>query len=265
MAGKIIKIIHMKLKIFKKSNFSTTLFVAASLIVFLALSMIYLVQKISLDFIQINDYANNIYKGSGNEDEYYFKKSKTIHDPFITMNPDFDKILSGPIISPNDPSMGDREAQVVIVYYSDFSCDYCQKQEQVLKEIVAKYKYQVKLIWKDYPENDKNSKSYRSAVAARCAQAQDSFWAYHDFLYEFSDRLSEDTYLEIADTLKLDNENFKKCMNSENPQKLINNNIEEADALDIIGIPFMYINDQEILGEIDFETLDEMVQHKLDK
>lgn len=252
-------------KFYKKLKFSTTFFVGISLALFFGLAVIHFLGKIGADYIQIDRYVQDNKKDYDDNDRYFLKKTKTIKDPFITRNPELDEFLSGPIVDSHDPSMGDREAGVVIVYYSDFTCDFCQKQEQILKKIVEKYKYQVKIIWKDYPENDRSSISYRSAIAGRCAQSQDVFWPYHDFLYEFSDRLNNDTFLEIADILKLDRQKFEKCLNGEEPKKLINRNIEEADALNIIGIPFMYINDKDILGEIDFETLDEMVAYELNK
>src|SRR3989339_697258 len=254
----------MKFKFFKKIKFPTIILVSSALIIFLSLSMIYLFGKIGADYIQINKYKSDSNDELlGNEEQYYFKKAEKIIDPFITRNPDFDRLLAGPIIGNNDPTMGDREARVTIVFYSD--CSYCQIQEQILKKILQKYEYQVRLIWKDYPKNDKDSRSYKSAIAARCAQAQNSFWPYHDFLYEFSDRLNTDTYLEIAEILNLDKDKFTKCLDGEESQKLINKNMEEADLLDIAGIPFMYINTQEIMGQIDFETLDQMITHELSK
>src|SRR3989339_649824 len=167
----------MKFKFFKKIKFPTIILVSSALIIFLSLSMIYLFGKIGADYIQINKYKSDSNDELlGNEEQYYFKKAEKIIDPFITRNPDFDRLLAGPIIGNNDPTMGDREARVTIVFYSDFDCSYCQIQEQ-----------------------------------------------------------------------------------------LINKNMEEADLLDIAGIPFMYINTQEIMGQIDFETLDQMITHELSK
>src|SRR3989339_824480 len=185
----------MKFKFFKKIKFPTIILVSSALIIFLSLSMIYLFGKIGADYIQINKYKSDSNDELlGNEEQYYFKKAEKIIDPFITRNPDFDRLLAGPIIGNNDPTMGDREARVTIVFYSDFDCSYCQIQEQILNK-----------------------------------------------------------------------DKFTKCLDGEESQKLINKNMEEADLLDIAGIPFMYINTQEIMGQIDFETLDQMITHELSK
>ena len=183
-------------------------------------------------------------------------------DPLITKNPSLKDMLGGPIISKRDPSLGDREARVTIVQYSDFSCQFCQVQEQHLKELVAKNKYRVRLFWKDYPESNEDSESFRAAVAARCAQAQDQFWPYHDLLYEFNS-FDPASFVRIAELLKLDLNQFNICLSSEEAKQLVRDNIEEADALNINGVPFIFINNQSVLGASSYPELENIVKSEL--
>ncbi len=216
-------------------------------------------------FAIMSQYRSEIKKKIFLPDKYYFKENQQADDPYITRNPNLRDILAGPIISAADPAMGDETASVVIVEYSDFICEYCAEQEQLLKKIVSDYKHKVRLIWKDYPELDQDSVSYRAAIAGRCAQEQEQFWPYHDFLYEYRDRLNRETFTEIAEMLKLNIKEFSACLESDKVKDQIEDNIAEANALDISGIPFVYVNDQEIMGQVDYEDLKKIIEIELGK
>lgn len=121
------------------------------------------------------------------------------------------------------------------------------------------------LIWKDYPINNVLAPSYQSAIAARCAEEQSEFWPYHDILFEESHNLNKQTFMEIAEELNLNEKKFEKCLDSDEIKNLINDNIIEANALDINGIPFIFINKQEIMGEISLDELKKIIESELDK
>ncbi len=245
-------------EIFKKPKFPTTLFVIASISALIILGLVYI-------FLYINTNYQSKIKKSNSNDKYYLNENYKEGDLLITKRYGLKDILTGPIITSLDPSQGFEGAPITIVEFSDFKCKYCFKQEQYLKKLTQKYKYKVRLIWKDYPESDVESVSYKAAIAARCAQEQDMFWQYHDFLYDKSINLIESDFYEIAEMLNLNLESFKKCYIEIKPKDLINDNILEADALDISGIPFVYINDQEIMGESSFEELEKIVEIELNK
>ncbi len=238
------------------------LFVSSSL---LALVLFWLFgYYISLNRVGLRESEQREVAGGRSSERFYLNKNFKQVDNLITKVPDLEDMLTGPIITDADPSMGDKYAPVVIVYFADFECQYCQKQEQKIKKIVANYKHKTRFVWKDYPESKEDSPSFQAAVAARCAQEQGKFWQFHDFLYEFS-QLNQETYLKIADILKLDKNRFITCLESDRPRALIKDNIDEANALDIGGIPFVYINDQQIMGEFNYEDLERIVKIELNR
>ena len=114
-------------------------------------------------------------------------------------------------------------------------------------------------------ENDENSISFQAAIAARCAQEQNQFWPFHDLLYKNNNNLTQLKFLNFADQLGLNRAKFVKCLDNNNIRQLIKDNIKEANALNITGIPFIYVNNQEVMGEISLEELEKIVEIKLDK
>ncbi len=182
-----------------------------------------------------------------------------------TKVPRLKDMLAGPIISGLDPGMGNEKAPVAVVIFSDYQCDFCREQEQILKNLLNQYGDKIRLIWKDYPESDENSISFLAAVAGRCAQEQKKFWEYHDLLFQNSGGLNSKILFELARKLNLNINQFNYCLSGNEAEQLVKDNIEEADALGISGVPFIYVNDREVMGEITLEELGEIIEIELNK
>lgn len=255
-----------KIKNIKKNR--VYIFVVFSLFIFFVSAAFYF--WLNLNMANKNNFERLIVNNADLEnnnsgDKLYLKEEYDNSDPYITKVPRLKDMIRGPIITAADPSQGNLEAPVTIVIFSDFKCQYCFNQEQVLKKIKEKNKDSIRLIWKDYPEKDVHSESYEAAVAARCAQKQGVFWQFHDYLYDNSGKLSSTEYYRIAEQLKLDIKKFKNCFEGSESAHLVNDDIEEANALNIGGIPFIYVNDKEIIGEIEEAELQKIIQDEIDK
>ncbi|MEA3449930.1 MAG: thioredoxin domain-containing protein [Patescibacteria group bacterium] len=237
----------------KKNKFNIKLFVIFSLLLFIFV-------VISMFFVLFRPYFVLTKRSEKNfENRYYFEENIDNNDPYINKVPNFADLLAGPIISESDPIRGNKEAEVAIVIFSDFVCSFCASQEKLINKALLEYDKKIMFIWKDYPETNKNSLSYRSALAGRCAQAQNRFWDYHDELYK-TEKLEQDSFIRIAENLGLDKNKFNNCLKSVEADGLIQDNIEEANALDINGIPFMYVNKQEIFGQVNYDDLKRVIE-----
>jgi protein-disulfide isomerase len=241
------------LKIFKQPKFPAKLFIAASLAIFIFFYFL---------FFLINTHFNTT-KKSDVSSKYYLNENYSEGDLLATKVPRLEDMLTGPIISDLDPGMGNEKAPVAIVIFSDYQCGFCRKQEQILKNLLNQYGDKIRLIWKDYPESDENSISFLAAVAGRCAQEQKKFWEYHDLLFQNSGGLNSKILFELARKLNLNINQFNYCLSGNEAEQLIKDNIEEADALGISGVPFIYVNDREIMGQIDLEELKKIIDKEL--
>ena len=247
----------------KKPNFPTAFFVAASLATFILFAIFFFIIKINFPSnFRRSPLQETATRQSG---KYYLNKNYSEGDLLITKVPNLKDILTGPIITDLDPNLGAKNAPITIVEFSDFECDFCHEQEQMLKQILDKYQNKIRLIWKDYPESNEDSISFQAAIAARCAEKQNQFWAFHDLLYQNSNNLTRLKFLNFADQLDLNRAKFVRCLDNDNIKQLIKNNIKEANALNIKGVPCIYVNDQEVMEEISFEELRRIVEIELNK
>ncbi len=237
---------------------SNVLLIGAALLAFIFTGILYFIITIySINHVSQNKKTNNLIK------RIYLNNDYKDTDPFITKNPSLEDMLTGPIISKLDPISGNDNAPVSIVEFADYTCYFCYQEEQLLKKIMKDYKDKVNLVWKDYPEGKIDSTSWQAAIAARCAGEQGKFWEYHNKLFENYKNLNNDLFERIAKQLDLNMNKFKSCQKSKKIVNLIKDNIDEADALDIEGIPFVYVNNQEIMGYMKEEDLKKIIDLEL--
>jgi len=86
------------------------------------------------------------------------------------------------------PVLGDSNAKVILVEFSDFECPYCARHfKQTYPEIKSNYidKGIVKLVFKNYPLPF-HSSAQKAAEGAECAKEQGKFWEMHDKLFTAS-------------------------------------------------------------------------------
>ena len=83
-------------------------------------------------------------------------------------------------------------------------------------------------------------------------------------MYEFA-KFDRDTFLNIAEIVGLDRGRFEVCLDTQEAVNLVHDNILEADALNITGVPFLYVNDTRVQGSMSYEELESLVKEELDK
>ncbi|MCK4540142.1 thioredoxin domain-containing protein [Candidatus Parcubacteria bacterium] len=246
------------LKKITKNKIYAYFFVVVSLMAFLFLLGFYLL-------VYLNNYYNQLIIANQKSYSKQVKKIKAdISDPYITKVYNPKDAIKEPILWTEDPVLGFSGAPITIFIYSDYDCAYCAEQLEMIKSSVKKHENKIKLIWKDYPETNFDSVSYKAAVAARCADEQDLFWEYNESLFFESANLSQDIFNKIALEIGLNINDWQSCLSKDSIKKLINDNIFEADALLINGVPFVYVNNQGYLGGIEAGELENLIERKLD-
>ena len=255
--NKTMKLLN-KNKLTLKIFIVTSLFAAVVFFIFFAGFKFYLVNMTDI-----------LEKGMVSEDtsSSIIERDNNHRDPFITRNIASEEMITEPIIAEDSISLGPEDALVTIVEFSDFQCQYCREQEQVIRDLVEnEYPGKVRLVWKDFPINNRNTSSWQASKAARCANEQGSFWEYHDLLYKNNDRLGQELFLELAGELGLNQNIFYKCLlDNDRIDDRIETNIIEANLLGISGIPFLYINGTGMMGKVNERDLRKLIEAELNE
>lgn len=152
------------------------------------------------------------------------------------------------------PTLGDEEAPVTMVEYSDFQCPYCgQFAREVEPELVDEYVEDgtLKIEWRDFPYL--GQESVNAALAARAAQEQGRFWEFHEVLYDNQDSqnsgaFSDDNLMRLAEEAGVDPAKLQESLTSSEYQEEVGTDFEEGQQRGITGTPTFIINGETIVG-----------------
>ena len=158
---------------------------------------------------------------------------------------------------------GDAGAPVTIIEFSDFQCPFCERAYLVIKELLAKYKGQVKLAYRDFPLRQIHPQAQPAAEASRCAGEQGKFWQYHDRLFENPSQLNGVALLEHAVALELDQKQFDGCLASGKFRAQIEQDLQDGNRLGVNGTPAFFINGVEVSGAQPAAVFEKIVKAEL--
>ncbi|WP_013320749.1 DsbA family protein [Gloeothece verrucosa] len=141
----------------------------------------------------------------------------------------------------NSPTLTASAQKLVMVEFSDFQCPFCSKMYVNLKKFLGKHSQEVSLTYKHYPLSQIHKEAMPAALAAWAASQQGQFWPFHDRLFSQQDKLGEKLYLDIANELALNLEQFNRDRNSEAARSAIEQDMAVAENLGIEGTPYLVI------------------------
>lgn len=180
----------------------------------------------------------------------------------------------------NAAFMGNKDAKVTVVEYSDYECPFCRKffvntVAQFEKDYVSTGK--VKFVYKDFPLHSIHPKSLPAANAARCAGAQDKYYEMHNALFETYDSWInganlKDSLTTVAKNIGLNTETFGKCLSDFTYKDAIQKDYTEGYYLGVRGTPTTFVNgkmittaDGESAGAMDYAVLKSEIDKALAK
>ncbi len=159
------------------------------------------------------------------------------------------------------PTLGPDDAPVSIVIFDDFECPYCAKVVPLLREVLAAYPDQVKLVYKNFPLGmHKNARI--AAVAGLAAAQQGKFWQLHDLLFANYKKLSEQKITQLAEEAGLDMEKFARARNNPQLRQQINAELQEGRKIGVRGTPTIFVNGRR-LPQRSKTAFDQLIQAEL--
>lgn len=98
-----------------------------------------------------------------------------------------------------------------------------------------------------------------AAEASECADEQDAFWAYHDYLFshqkgENQGAFSQENLKKFAVELKLNSQTFNQCLDAGKYQAVVRAEVDAAQALGVRSTPVFLINGLPVVGALPFDA-----------
>jgi len=166
-------------------------------------------------------------------------------------------------LASGDHLRGAKNAQVVLVEYSDFQCPYCQKFHPTMKQVMANYGTKVAWVLRHFPLSF-HVNAQVAAEASECASEQGKFWEFADKLFEKGQ--SDGTGLAKADLEKyakdlgLNASKFNSCLSGNKYASVVSADQSTGSAAGVDGTPATILIDkngkqQLISGAVPYEQL----------
>ena len=151
-------------------------------------------------------------------------------------------------VTPADHLLGDPNAKVVIVEYSDTECPFCKMFHPTLKRIMsdAGTSGNVAWVYRHFPLPI-HSRSPHEAEAVECANkigGNAKFWEYLDKVFDITpanNQLDPAELPRIAKTVGLDVTKFNACLGSGEMKSVIDNDIASGTRAGLQGTPYSVI------------------------
>jgi protein-disulfide isomerase len=168
----------------------------------------------------------------------------------------------------DDPSLGNKNADVVIIEFGCFRCPYTKKAEKVVDEILEYYGDKVYYVYRDFPLTTRHVNADIHAEAANCALDQNKYWEYHDLLFEKQDEMlnhTSDDLIKLGEEVGLNNEEFKECILTRKYKDEVQKDYEDGYKAKIYGTPTFFINKERIVGPREFKDFKKVIDKELKK
>jgi protein-disulfide isomerase len=165
----------------------------------------------------------------------------------------------------DDPILGDKNAPITIIEFSDYECPFCKRHfESTHPELVKRYidTGKVKLVFRDFPLSFHDPMATKEAVAATCAREQGGDKKYFEFHDEIFKRTTsngkglDDAKIQtIASDLKLNMKTFTSCLSNTAKADEVKKDVADGSAAGASGTPTFLIGKSTSDGKIDGDLL----------
>lgn len=172
----------------------------------------------------------------------------------------------------DDPFIGNKNAPVTMIEFSDFQCPFCRKfmtdtLPQIKKEYIDTGK--VKFVYRDFPLSF-HSGAAPAAEGAECAEDQGKFWEMHDAIFNEQEKQGSGTIqFGVADVKKwaaqtgLDTAKFNQCLDSGKYKAEVEKDIADGSAAGVGGTPSIFINGRLVVGAQPFAAFKVVIDQLL--
>jgi len=142
------------------------------------------------------------------------------------------------------PTLGQADAPVTIVEFSDYQCPYCKRfSTQVFSQLKRDYidTGKVRYVFRDFPLKQIHPQAAKAHESAHCAGEQDRYWEMHDVLFQNQKDLSILALSLNAEIIGLDVATFESCLEGGQHAAAIQQDIQDGAKAGVRGTPSFII------------------------
>jgi protein-disulfide isomerase len=142
------------------------------------------------------------------------------------------------------PILGEADARVTIVEFSDYQCPFCLRHvsttlPQIKKAYIETGK--VRYVMREFPIESIHPKAFKASEAALCAGDQGKYWEMHDLIFRDQKQVEPEDLEAHAETLRLDMAAFVACFESDKYAERVRADLKEGVQAGVRGTPSFFV------------------------
>ena len=188
---------------------------------------------------ELSSFSMNVYK-------------KILENKKVSLNISIEKELEKTIetikvrpVDSTDHILGNPNAKVTIIEFSDTECPFCKQFHVTMKRIISEYGASGDVAWvyRHLPIEELHERARHEAVASECAAeigGNNKFWEYIDQIYtrtQSNDTFDPAELPKIAKDIGLDQKKFDSCLASTKFDAKISRDIKDGTDAGALGTP----------------------------
>lgn len=157
-------------------------------------------------------------------------------------------------INEGDHIIGNADAPVQMIIYSDFECPYCARFVDTIEKVKAGFGDKVAITFRHFPLVF-HKEAMPAAVASECAAEQGKFWEMHNKLFEDNEnkKFNKEEFKNDAKELGLDQAKFNQCLDTNKYKEKVQKQMLEGKNAGVTGTPTTFVNGEFVIGATPFE------------
>lgn len=178
-----------------------------------------------------------------------------------------------PKVTADDHIIGNPNAELIIVEYTDLECPFCKQFHNTMKEVMAKYGASGKVAWviRNFPLEQLHPNAPKLALAAECVAdlgGNDVYWKFLDEVFAVAPLNTPFDFAKLDATVAKVGVNagaFQSCYTSEKFRAKIEKELNDAVDSGGQGTPFNNLvlkngKNIEIPGAQPFDYIDKLIE-----
>jgi protein-disulfide isomerase len=171
------------------------------------------------------------------------------------------------------PVLGNPNALVTIIEFSDFQCPFCSRVEPTLKGLRDKYGDKIRLVWKNepLPFHPAAGPAAQAAMEVRAEKGDKGFWDVHDKFFANQKDLvngqapNVDAIVKMAAETGASADKLKKAVTDSTHKKEIDADQELSEDFQASGTPHFFVNGRRLVGAQPQEKFEKIIDEEITK
>ena len=176
-------------------------------------------------------------------------------------------------VQDGDRILGSKDADIVMIEYSDFECPFCQSFHPTAKQAVEEYKGKVAWVYRHYPLTF-HPRALPAANASECVAnlaGNNAFWLFADKVFADQTKYLTDSGLaDAAVSAGAKKADFEACFKEQKYTDAINKIMQGGSDAGITGTPGTFVINKKgevwlVPGAVPYESLKATIEEALQK